>query len=197
MPLMTELQELQWKQLQHDTHYHKEIVQLTMPNRVNHMVLHFAKYNAAMMKAVITQDKMLFQKTCVDVLIITTSLANTLNIDLANYFDQYKNCKDINELASKIKNINQESMNSFMLNMIEITGELAKAAESVDRMENFNIREQLQDGTIDMFIEALCGIFMIVNQSIIENISERMIEVEKKSIFFKHQGNYIDGYLSH
>jgi len=40
-----EIFELQLEQLRHDEKYHKEICSLSVKNRINHMVLHFAKYS--------------------------------------------------------------------------------------------------------------------------------------------------------
>lgn len=196
MPLKKELLNLQWKQLRHDENYHKDIWLLTVHNRVNHMTLHFAKYSGQLAQANYENNTALFSKACLDSLIIATSLANILNVNLSTELKSYANqCDSIEGLSSILMKESNATIDSISRCITISVGKLAKAAESVDHLESFSFREVLSSLTIDIFKLALAGCFFINKDlSILKEIENRMLMVEKKSMFFEMLGNYKDGY---
>ena len=196
MSLINELKELQWKQLKHDVNYHKDIWLLTVHHRVNHMVLHFAKYNGQLAQASFEKNSDLFRSSCLDTLIIATSLANILNVDLAKAFDVHKsNCTSIDELSISMQKLNDATIDSVSRNVAICVGKLAKAAESIDHLEKFSFRETLNDLVVDIFSIALAGCYIANGRTIVQRIQDRMLSVEQKSMFYEQLGNYKDGYL--
>lgn len=196
MSLKRQLLELQWKQLQHDENYHKDIWLLTVHHRVNHMVLHFAKYNGQLAQALNDNDNKLFSKTCLDALIIATSFANILNVNLATELSQYEpSTNSIDSLSLKLANEADATTDSISRNIAINVGKLAKAAESIDHLEKFTFRETLSCLVVDMFKTTLIGSAIVSNdKAIIDEIESRMLTVERKSMFFEKLGNYKDGY---
>lgn len=196
MSLKRELLELQWKQLQHDENYHKDIWLLTVHHRVNHMVLHFAKYNGQLAQALNANDNKLFSKTCLDALIIATSFANILNVSLATELSQYEpSTNSIDSLSLKLANEADATTDSISRNIAINVGKLAKAAESIDHLEQFTYRETLSSLVVDMFKTTLAGSAIVSNdKTISDDIENRMLTVERKSMFFEKLGNYREGY---
>ena len=195
MSLKDELLNLQWKQLQHDENYHKDIWLLTVHHRINHMTLHFAKYSGQLIEANFNKDSNQFSKTCLDSLIIATSLANILNVNLSVALEGYNpQCKSINELSKKLLNEFDLTTDSLSRKIAVLVGKLAKAAESVDHLEKFAFREVLSELTIEIFKLVIAGCTITSNISIIDEIEKRMLTVERKSMFFSKLGNYKDGY---
>lgn len=194
MSLKNEILNLQWKQLQHDENYHKDIWLLTVHHRVNHMVLHFAKYSGKLAQAVRDNDSQLFSKTCLDTFIIATSLANILNVNLSSELESY-DADSVDSLSLKLFNDLDATCSSISLNIAIAVGKLAKAAESVDHLEKFLFRETLSELVVDVFKLALAGYACFSKEkSILEEIEARMLAVERKSMFFEKLGNYKDGY---
>lgn len=195
MPISDELMNLQWKQLQHDENYHKDIWLLTVHHRVNHMVLHFAKYSGQLAQANFTKDTRLFSKSCLDTVIIAMSLANILNVNLSSELSSYDECETIDNLSNKLSTEHEYSIDSITRETAILVGKLAKAAESVDHLEKFEFRETLSSLVVDLFKVAVSGCSLIETpQGIQKSIEDRMLTVEKKSMFFKQLGNYKDGY---
>lgn len=62
MSLFSQLEELQWKQLQHDEKYHKDIWLLNVQQRITHMTLHLAKYSAKLSVSAFENNEIEFKK---------------------------------------------------------------------------------------------------------------------------------------
>lgn len=195
MPISSELINLQWKQLQHDQNYHRDIWLLTVHHRVNHMVLHFAKYSGQLVQASFEKDMKLFSRSCIDTLVIATSLANILNVNLSEEFSEHSELESIDDLSKQLSLNSQLSIDVVAREVPIVVGKLAKAAESIDHLEQFDFREVLSSLVLDVFKLALSGCSFINNeQSILSRIENRILSVEKKSIFFQKLGNYREGY---
>ena len=89
MSLLSQLEEIQWKQLQHDETYHKDIWLLTVQQRITHMVLHLSKYSAKLTVAAFKEDCNVLRKTVIDALIIVFSSSNIFNKLLCDIALQY------------------------------------------------------------------------------------------------------------
>jgi len=196
MSLVKELQVLQWKQLQHDERYHKEICLLSVHHRINHMTLHFAKYSGQLINAEFESDLLQADRCCLDALIIATSTANILNIKLSSKFDDQNGAiSNVDRLATQLALDKEITYQSLSRNMAIVTGQFAKTAESVDHLEAFPYRENLTNLTLKLFSLLLAGCKLAKTPESVENrIQQRMLGIEQKSIFFEQLGNYKDGY---
>lgn len=74
--------DLQVEQLKHDELFHKDVVIMSLPDRVKHMALHNAKYVGYFIEAIDGSDIKRFEAVLTDAFIITLATANTLNQDL-------------------------------------------------------------------------------------------------------------------
>ncbi|MBF8708116.1 hypothetical protein IR016_15090 [Pseudomonas putida] len=200
MSLLSQLEELQWKQLQHDEMYHKDIWILTVQQRVTHMALHLSKYSSKIIRAAFDKDEALMQKTVIDSLIITFSAANIFDALLGDMafseVDEYKhNLQSISRhLYHSIISNESDPEISLALNISDSTGNICKIVESLDHLENLLFRESLIACLVKLLknLLALCYTFEI--NDIPERICERLYKVEQKKSFFKRMGNYKTGY---
>jgi len=201
MSLFSQLEELQWKQLQHDEKYHKDIWLLPVQQRITHMTLHLAKYSAKLTVAAIDNDSEDFKKTLIDCLIITLSSANIFNsriYDIA-LSDYEKSLDNIGDLANHI--INSEQNSAFDNTLLDFSkkisfhvGKLCKAAESLDHLEPFPFRQNMTECLGMGFRTSLAALYTLTNENIEALFSNRLLPVEKKNIFFNRLGNYESGY---
>jgi hypothetical protein len=195
MSLTDELKDLQWKQLKHDENYHKDIWLLTVHQRLNHMILHFAKYGGQLALANHEQDVGLFSKTCLDAIIIATSSANILNLNLSEVVISTNiRSSTLNELPVELANISRATMPAIQTDFTIAVGRLAKAAESIDHLEKFPYRETLSEHIVQLFRIAMAGFAICNDRKLLSAVQERMLVVERKSMFFERLGNYKDGY---
>ncbi|MEZ1320620.1 hypothetical protein QIW46_04620 [Pseudomonas fluorescens] len=201
MSLFSRLEELQWKQLQHDEKYHKEIWLLTVQQRITHMTLHLAKYSSAITVAALENDKPAFEKAIIDTFIITMSSANIFGTRIHDIAlnDLEQKCHDTRELASLLLDkFHSEFAGASLLEFnkqISINiGRMCKAAESLDHLEVFPYRETMVKSLASLFRITLCAFEFVSDAALEERISKRLMAVERKNIFFSKLGNYESGY---
>lgn len=201
MSLFSRLEELQWKQLQHDEKYHKEIWLLTVQQRITHMTLHLAKYSAAITVAAFDKDKKHFEKAIVDTVIISMSSANIFGARIYDIAlsEQEKICESIEELTALSldryhSDISDLSLLEFAKQIAIHIGRMCKSAESLDHLEIFPYRETMLECLASLFKIALCSFKFVSDASLEEKISTRLMAVERKNMFFSRLGNYEAGY---
>ncbi|WP_339489451.1 hypothetical protein [Pseudomonas sp. EL_65y_Pfl2_R95] len=201
MSLFSQLEELQWKQLQHDEKYHKDIWLLTVQQRITHMVLHLAKYSAKLTVSAFEKNENEFKTTIVDCLIILLSSANIFNSRIydISLSEQEKDFPDIKSLAGYLMKADYDKSSSDKLNYLSraITiqvGAMCKAAESLDHLEPYPFRQTLVDSIGRLFKISLAALYMSTDEDLDALFTKRLIAVEKKNIFFNRLGNYETGY---
>lgn len=201
MSLFSQLEELQWKQLQHDEKYHKDIWLLTVQQRITHMVLHLAKYSAKLTVAAFENDNAEFKSTTIDCLIILFSSANIFNSRIYDISlnEQERDFPDIKSLANHLSKteyskISNDGLCDFSRAITIQTGKMCKAAESLDHLEPFPFRQTLIESIGKLFKVSLAALYSITDEELEVLLSNRLVAVEKKNIFFNRLGNYESGY---
>jgi hypothetical protein len=198
MSLSEQLTHLQWKQLQHDERYHKDIWLLKVDQRLKHMTLHFAKYSGKLAAAAFDDDRPACTAILVDTLIIALSTSNILSLNLALHFAEYHpHCHSVDDLGRRL--LDQKHKEFGSLSHIDrrlsiVTGKMAKACEALDHLEAFDYRESLNTAVADIVELSLAALKLLDCQKIEQALAERLASVERKSMFFEKLGNYAGGY---
>lgn len=141
------LLELQWRQLNHDELYHREITRLTVGDRMKHMALHLAKYLGHIVEADAEGAAEPATQHLVDAYIICLSAANTVNLNLGGAIpDACAEAMTVSELGQQLISTVPPRHNTvdFAGALAIGIGQLAKACESLDHVEAFAFRERMQ-----------------------------------------------------
>ena len=145
------INELQREQQAHDKDYHPDILSLDTTKRVIHMSLHNAKYAARFVAAFEDHDEVLHRKTLTDAFIISVATANALTYDLRKSIsNEMSNLDDLNALGSELQKV-QGSNLTFHRRYAAQVGQMAKACESLDHLENYPFREKLTEANNTIF----------------------------------------------
>lgn len=161
------LLELQWRQLNHDELYHREIARLTVGDRMKHMALHLAKYAGQIAEADEREDQSARQQHLVDCFIISLAAANTVSLDVGRGLDeQLAGSGTLQDLGiGLVRRGTRERSNAdtFLRGLTIAVGKLAKACESLDHVEAFAFRERMQQAVTEVFLAVIaeaarCGI---------------------------------------
>jgi hypothetical protein len=153
--LLKTLCELQVEQLTHDESFHKDIVILPLADRIKHMALHNAKYVGYFIDAVDTGDDSRFQAVLTDAFIISLATANTLNqnIDQALRVAGGSNTGLMRVGAMLIDGGIRAAAEpfGFVKAYARATGQMAKACESLDHMEDIPHVAIMRASNIELF----------------------------------------------
>ncbi|WP_349971933.1 hypothetical protein [Pseudomonas caspiana] len=200
MPLFSQLEEMQWKQLQHDEAYHKEIWLLTVQQRITHMTLHMSKYSSKLTIAAFERDSETLKKTAIDALIIAFSCANIFSKLLSKFAlpESFSSQESIDSAAEKIFHsydfYSSDPDTKITLEILGCTGRMCKLVESLDHLETLEYREGILDNIASIFKALLALCYSSDMRDIPEKIANRLYEVESKNYFFNKLGNYKKGY---
>ena len=200
MSLFSQLKSLQWKQLQHDEKYHKEICLLTVQQRITHMTLHLSKYSAKLVSAAASNDQREMRKAVIDTLIIAFSSANIFGTLISSIaFSEEELLTDsIDDLSEKLLSLEQQGRLGYALELaIKInaeSGKMCKSVESLDHLEAHPFKESLLNRISQIFRCSLAIAKHLEIVDICKEIEERLYFVEQKHIFFEELGNYKQGY---
>jgi len=171
---------LQRAQLQHDAAYHQDILVLDTARRAKHMALHNAKYTGRFVAAVEDGDSELFGRTLTDAFIISVATANTFSQDIgAELLPEFGECVSLQDLGERLFH-NRGNESSFVREYAIHTGNMAKACESLDHLEDFPFRSQIVAANLGIF-EAIVAEASVRRIDVTEAYSERISEVESKS----------------
>lgn len=187
---MTELIDLQKRQQEHDRGHHRDIYTLPYPDRMNHYVLHFSKYVGRISRDYGDEERQQEQleKTLADSFIVGLAAANTLNLDLQEELEEMFGLEE-SGLAGWAEQLNpaddtmdlDELQDWWFRRMAAPTGRMSNALESLDHMEPINVREILEEETVEIISNLL-----IVSDSLPsdfqEILDERWTEIEENSI---------------
>lgn len=146
---------LQVEQLTHDESFHKDVVILPLANRIKHMALHNAKYVGYLIDAIDAGDDSRFQAVLTDAFIITLATANTLNQDLGRTLEgaggQIADLKSLGASLADDLGRRADDPFGFVKAYARATGQLAKACESWDHMEDVPYVVMMRASNIDIF----------------------------------------------
>ncbi|MEQ9111882.1 MAG: hypothetical protein RIF37_03565 [Rhodospirillaceae bacterium] len=186
LSLVEELKQLQSEQLNHDETYHREIARLTVHHRMNHMALHFAKYVGQIERARLNGDCALLDKTIIDSTIISLSSANILNIPLWQITENRGvwGWADFRKLACHLPaNISPstDDIQWFSSSMMILSGNLAKACESLDHVEDFPFRAEMTKSVEAIFFASIIAAYQR-NLDIPREVRSRLMSVKEKWI---------------
>jgi hypothetical protein len=189
MTVKEQLLAMQWAQLKHDELYHKEITLLSVAGRIKHFALHMAKYLGYFADALDSGDKDRFERTLIDVFIITLASANTLNLSLGEALAcQEAAAPSLKALGVELSRQFQFRTDDniwFLKQFARDCGRLAKACESLDHVESHPFRETMLASILDLFkltvIES-----SLIHVDLVERAKKRLRGVEAKSIFDSH-----------
>jgi NTP pyrophosphatase (non-canonical NTP hydrolase) len=183
------LLEFQKRQLEHDQQHHQDIYTLPYPERMNHYVLHFSKYVGRLSRDYTDEMRQeQLEKTLADSTIVVFAAANTLNLDLETELEEMFGVEatSIEEWGQEL-NPTDDSMDSgevqdWLLNrMATPTGRMSNAMESLDHMEPMNVRNILEEETV----EILSGLLIAMDNLNIDLgsiLDERWEKIEEESI---------------
>ena len=181
-----QLYKLQQIQEAHDEKYHKDISNLNLHHRLNHLVLHFAKYSGRFFVFELNKEKWCnkdLRKLITDTFIIGLSACNTLNV----YLD--KTIAEVDTASDDLYLLGQELNKSIELENVDVfkqfaiyVGKMAKACESLDHLEDIKFRDIMIENVID--ISCLTLILAYRHKvNLYTDVQIRLNEVEDKSIF--------------
>ena len=139
--------ELQVEQHHHDEKYHREIARLSVHQRLNHMALHFAKYTG---KIAASSDPATLLPVYVDVLVISLSTANVLNIELWDLLGQ-DDQESPGLLAFgrllAVGLIGEAEDHALLVRKTAVaSGRIAAACEKIDHLEEISFRAEIRNG---------------------------------------------------
>ncbi|MEQ8507997.1 MAG: hypothetical protein RIB43_03265 [Rhodospirillaceae bacterium] len=185
--LVEDLRRLQSEQFDHDETYHREIARLSFHHRMNHMALHFSKYVGQIEKARLNNDYALLNKTIIDAAIISLSSANILNIplwkilehkDIWNWADCLKAADKLSDIVLPIS----EDLGWYSSSMMILSGNLAKACESLDHVEDFPFRKEMSKSVEAIFFASVIAADQ-QNLDVPREIRSRLMSVKEKWIY--------------
>jgi hypothetical protein len=154
---------LQRTQYAHDMRNHFDILSLHKCDRLKHYGLHFAKYVGRLARE--TNERMPFERTVVDAILVSLSAANTLHQDLS---------KEALVSTSTVKQIDP------LRSLADAAGRFADACEKIDHLEEFLpiAREANRDIMSWLLTEA-----EIRKVSVLAEIEKRRCELAKRHFF--------------
>lgn len=187
---MTELLDLQKRQQEHDRDHHRDIYTLPYPERMNHYVLHFSKYVGRLSRDYAEEEQLdqQLEKTLADSFIVALAAANTLNLDLQDELEEMFGFEETaldgwaGQLNASDQAMNLEELQDWWFErMATPTGRMANALESLDHMEPINVREILEEDTVEI-ISNLLIVSDILSSDLDEVLDARWVEIEEHSI---------------
>jgi hypothetical protein len=152
--LSDKLLHMQWRQLNHDQLYHREIARLSVGDKMKHMTLHLSKYLGNLVEAAEANDNPRIEREIVDAVIIVTAAANTVNLNFARALGAIVDqAGSFRELGLSVSSEGRSGdPYRWLINQLAIKiGRLAKATESLDHVEAYPFRERMQEYLIDLY----------------------------------------------
>ena len=142
------------------------------------MVLHFAKYVGRLAPGN-SFDRILVERTMVDTFIIVLAISNALNLDLANRvkFGSGSLGLRVSEHAT-----DEAFAMSLFISMAQVTGRLAKACESLDHVEDFDSRKELERGVAELCAISLAAALRL-DIDLAERTKSKWSALERKNVF--------------
>lgn len=173
---------LQYRQELHDRLFHTDIYTLSKPRRLVHLVLHQCKYVSRLYCTLHDEPESIsgpaIERACLDGFIVAMSMANVCN---------YKTHEHLST--------EQMTPEVCLDKAIRIVGELAKVVEDIDHM----VMDSPLTKISMMVGELMCIYVNLLRvakgwelQVFLDAALARLIDVEKKNIFFTRHAKEID-----
>ena len=153
MNAIAELASLQWEQQEHDDIAHRDILALSVQDRVKHMVLHFAKYSGHLAALTETRSTDKLISTLVDTFIICLACANALQFKLG----ELVNNSSVALVDLGPSNNPVDVGSKMLLRLAPATGSMAKACESLDHFERVDYHVILESGLVQVTSQCLAA----------------------------------------
>ncbi|MGR9418239.1 hypothetical protein [Rhizobium leguminosarum] len=170
--------DLQLEQLRHDERFHKDVVILSLADRVKHMALHNAKYVAYFFEA---NEGERFAAVLTDAFIITLATANTLNQDLGKAVaEEWATISSFAEVPLP----QPEGQQAFIKAYAIAAGSLAKACESWDHLEMAPFNTMMRESNLSLF-KLVVGYSGALKLDIVESYRARLRFIERRSMFHR------------
>lgn len=185
MSNMKTLLDLQWTQLKHDESYHRDIIVLSLGDRIKHMALHMAKYTGYL-ASVEAQDGKRIGAVLTDAFIIALATANALNQDLARELGDASGSQTLRQTLNNVLAGNDALGDDELLRAFaRHSGTLAKASESLDHVENHPFRTTMLESNLALF-RTIIGAAAARQLDLDQAYATRLRAVEQRSIFDAH-----------
>jgi len=188
MTISNELFQLQIEQKKHDELCHRDILCLPVQRRITHMSLHFAKYTGHIAQLE-NEDNEKLINTLIDSIIICLASANCLNINLSEMitFGDVLGRRNINDLDkafyAKYHQYVDNNLIGFLLKKYAFhSGNIAKACESLDHLEPYDFRLNIEKEVIELTELSLLYLAKLDVDTMFL-VKQRWKFVENKSIF--------------
>ncbi len=174
---------LQKLQQHHDEVAHRDILSFDLYKRLKHMVLHFYKYAGKVEQARATSDLTLLRHTLVDVYIICMASANALNLSLGEAIAVEAEADDFDSLAHALAKTMRAAdvYGEALKHLVVIGGQMAKAIESADHMEDGNPRAAMS-ALVPKLAAATLGVLGHLPGGFEADIRRRLAAVEQRSV---------------
>ncbi len=186
---MTAKQDLQYliqKQREHDAACHRDIYSLPSKARLTHLVLHFMKYAgkfASLPKWDVYANTQV-ASIITDTFIIGLSAADVLHVSADMILTEAKDSHHLfgagTALYPQYFHIRYDPDRVLRL-FVQPIGKMAKALESLDHLERFDYRQELEDGLVT--IMQLCLIVAAgIEIHLRATVDERWKNIEEKQV---------------
>ncbi|NKL54504.1 hypothetical protein [Rhizobium leguminosarum] len=180
--------DLQVEQLKHDELFHKDVVIMSLPDRVKHMALHNAKYIGYFIEAIDRSEVKRFEAVLTDAFIITLATANTLNQDLGQSVAE----TGVSDgwLAAPAKGrasqIDHQAADPFAFVKAYAceAGGLAKVCESWDHLEDVPFLKLMRERNLGLF-KLVTGEATLRQLDLESMYLARLRVIEKRTIFHR------------
>lgn len=188
MSARNQLLALQWAQLKHDETYHKDVVIMSLAERIKHMALHNTKYTGHFFEAVDAADDERIAKTLTDAFIIALASANTLNQDLGAELDLAGEPDSLRVAGDRLsETLPRDAIDPLWIvrQFAKHNGQLAKICESWDHLEPVPFREGMKAcnlALLKVVLAECAGRGLDIPRA----YKERIRIVETRSIFDRH-----------
>ncbi|KQN62218.1 hypothetical protein [Pseudomonas sp. Leaf58] len=197
-----EIHRLQYKQLQHDQIYHRDIFVLSTHHKMGHFTLHLSKYASSMMEAGLTGDHETVKKKLVDSLIILMSCANTLNMSLETITTECEPEKlrlGWTGLTRSAAGFSPETTHGLICEFVVLKGHMCKAIEALDHIERFNSRETLEQSVTALWFVTLQALGASTNPEgavdVEAAVRARLLPLEERFIYHDRVGTFDTDYV--
>lgn len=168
MQLARDLEALQTRQRHHDDEYHPEIARLPVADRLNHIILHFAKYARKLM---VEPDNA--ETFVTDSLIMSLSASNVIKLKLSDAVAA--------EAGAAHLNYENDRDAAFFQALVLGCGLMAEAREKLDHIEDYPFRQSIVSGITTIAL-ACCRYAQSGDRNIHELVEGRLSRVRAKAL---------------
>ena len=186
MSVQAQLLALQWRQYQHDSAYHADILHLSLARRLAHMTLHHAKYTGHFLCAE-EEDEDQFRTVLTDAFVIVMATANALNqnlgqaLEVAGFSDEKTLLDAGRHIAAALSH--DPGPGSWIGRRFAYhTAQLAKACESLDHIETYDFRPVMEEANHGLLLATLAEA-SVREIDLEESYTARISDISQRSIF--------------